>query len=89
MLMVCVCSPKEHSGPQQGVQELSASEVTSLEALLGLEEGGGDQVAPSIDCVIRNRGHNTSVDQLYACTACIPQGVSRHKKKKYIVHAEL
>ena len=41
-----VRSPKEHSaaGPQPGVQDLPPSEATSLEALLGLEESGGDQV---------------------------------------------
>ena len=63
--MVCVCSPKEHTGPQPGVQELSASEVTSLEALLGLEEGGGDQVALSIYSVIMNSSHNTNIDPLF------------------------
>ena len=59
ILIACVCSPKEHSGPQQGVQELSASEVTSLEALLGLEEGGGDQVALSIYCVTMISRHDS------------------------------
>ncbi|XP_030214488.1 uncharacterized protein LOC115545448 isoform X2 [Gadus morhua] len=36
---------QEHSadGPQPGVQEHPPSEATSLEALLGLEESGGDQ----------------------------------------------
>ena len=46
ILIERVRSPKEHSasGPQPGVQELPPSEATSLEALLGLEESGGDQV---------------------------------------------